>query len=163
VQFITEFDISVEYGEKFDEFNTILINIHDALGKLQQEYGIQKAEISELVKGKPLQEAHDLLNKKLEDCSVRKRKLLEEWKLYSTTLRSIGCKVPEAPSSIPELEKENERLRNECLNQLGEGGVRFLKFLKGEEDFPKEISKKDIEKALVILRPLFVKFLKEEG
>lgn len=163
VNFISEFEISIEYSEKFDEFSSTLVNVYDELTKLQEDYGIQKGEISESVKGKTLQVAGELLKKKLDDCSQKKSKLLEEWKMYSTSLRSIGGEAPEAPISLHELEKEIERLKSECLSRLGEDGLRLLKYLKGEEKFPEEISKKAIMKALEILRPLFSKFLREEG
>jgi len=163
LNFINEFEISVEYTEKFEEFTDALTSVYNKLIELQEDHGIQKGELTESARGKTLQEAREVLNKKSEDCSQKKGKLLEEWKMYSNTLRSIGCAVPEAPLGLRELEKENEKLKNECLRRLGEEGLRVLKFLKGEEDFPEEISKDGIKKALEVLRPLFVKFLREEG
>jgi hypothetical protein len=163
VKFAQEFQISIEYNEKFDEFYAALINVYDELKKLQEDYGIKNEEISQLVKGKPLKNAHELLKKKREDCSEKKSKLLEDWKTYSTTLQSIGVEVPEAPSALHELEKELEKLRGECLNRLGKEGLTLLKFLKGEESFPEQVSKEDIINALKIIQPLFIKFLREES
>jgi len=163
VKFIREFEVSVQYSEEFDKFSRVLENAYDKLTKLQEDYKIQNEEISELVKSKSLLEAHELLEKKLEDCFQKKNTLLEEWKMYSTTLKSLEYEVPEAPIGLHELEKEIENLKSECLNRIGEEGLVVLKFLKGEEQFPQGVSKKSVIKALVILRPLFSKFLKEEG
>ena len=162
-KFISEFEISVEYTENFEEFINALTSVYDKLTKLQEDYGIQNGELSESSKGKTLQEAYEVLNKKLEDYSLKKSKFLEEWKMYSNTLRSIGCTAPEAPLGLHELEEEIEKLKSECLKRLGEEGLRVLRFLKGEEDFPEEISKDGIKKALEVLRPLFAKFLREES
>jgi len=79
--------------------------------------------------------------------------------MYSTTLESIGQEVPELPQGLDELEREVKNLREKCLNSLGEEGLRILSFLKGEGDFPDQISKKGLKATLEILRPLFLKFL----
>lgn len=162
-KFIDEFKISMVYCEKFDEFCTALTNVYDELARLQGDYGIQKEEITELVQRKPLKETHELLKKKLEDTFEKRGKLLEEWKMYSQTLKSIGCEVPELPQGLQGLEKGVAELKEKCRDALGEEGLYMLAFLKGERDFPDKISKNDIIKTLEILRPVFVKFLKEEG
>lgn len=40
--------------------------------------------------------------------------------------------------------------------------MRLIQFLKGEDNFPKQISKNEIERTLEILRPLFKGALREE-
>jgi predicted nuclease with TOPRIM domain len=103
------------------------------------------------------------LKKQLEECSKEKSKLLEEWKLYSTTLRSLGHEVMEPPRGLNELKEEIKKLQGECLSTLGEEGLKILRFLKGEGDFPDDISINGIRNSLKIIRPLFVKFLTEAG
>jgi hypothetical protein len=162
VKFIDEFSIQIHYDGKFDEFSKVVGSVHTMLSKLQNEYGIRREETSELVEGKTLQEVCGILEKKLEDLSVRKTKLLEEWKMYSVTLRSIGHEVMEAPTGLHGLEEEIKKLESECLSALGEPGFKLLRFLRGEESFP-EISVTDIRNALELLRPVLSKSLKEEG
>jgi hypothetical protein len=67
--------------------------------------------------------------------------------------------VEEAPSELPELEKGIKRLESECVDALGEDGLKLLIFLKGEGDFPQEISIDTVKRSLNILRPLFAKCL----
>ena len=163
VDYLEKINIAVEYRENFDEFQKDLTNVHEKLKSLEEDYGISNEEISALVSGKSLLEAFKLLESKAIEASERKTRMLEDWKMYSTTLESIGQEVPELPQGIDELEREVKNLKEKCLNSLGEEGVRILGFLKGEEDFPDKISKKGIKTTLEILRPLFVKFLREES
>jgi hypothetical protein len=163
VKFISGFKISIQYDGEFDRFLEALENIQEKLTKLQEDYGIQIQEISTLVKGKSLPQAHELLEKELGESFQKKNTLLIEWKMYSTTLKSLGSQVPEVPTGIHELEKEIGRLKTECMNRIGEEGMVVLEFLKGEAEFPEEVSKESVTKVLVILRPLFSKFLREES
>jgi uncharacterized protein YoxC len=163
IDYLKEFNISVEYKENFDDFKQDLANAHERLKNLQEGYGIHNEEISELVSGKSIGEALKILESKVTEASEKKRKMLEDWKMYSTTLESIGQEVPELPQGLDELEREVKNLREKCLNSLGEEGLRILSFLKGEGDFPDQISKKGLKATLEILRPLFLKFLREES
>lgn len=162
INFIVEFGISSEYKENFETFRTVLGNVYEKLENLQTKYRIPKDEIIKLVNGRPLRDVNEVLDKKLEDCSEKERSLIDEWKMYSQTLKSIGCEVPELPQGLKGLEEGVIKLKEKCLNALGEEGLSMLAFLKGERDFPDKISKDDIRKTLEILRPVFVKFLREE-
>jgi hypothetical protein len=163
VDYLKKINISVEYKENFDEFQKDLTNVHEKLKSLEEDYGIPNEQISALVSGKSMPEAFKLLESKTIEASEKKRKMLEDWKMYSTTLESIGQEVPELPQGLDELEREVKNLREKCLNSLGEEGLRILSFLKGEGDFPDQISKKGLKATLEILRPLFLKFLREES
>lgn len=158
---ITEHGISIEYKESFEVFKTNLENVFQKLETLQDEYNIPKDEISTLLNGKLLQDADNLLDRKLKECSEKKIGLLEEWKIYASTLKSIEHDVVEPPQGLQELEKGVEKLKTECMSTLGENGLSLITFLKGERDFPDKISKDDIKRVLVLLRPMFVKFIKE--
>jgi hypothetical protein len=162
IRFIIEYGISTEYKENFDTFKSNLENVYEKLESLQTKYRIPKDEIIKLVNGRPLHDVDEVLKNKLEECSEKERRLLDEWKMYSQTLKSIGCEVPELPQGLHELEEEVRKLKTKCLDALGEEGLNILAFLKGERDFPDKISKDDIKKTLEILRPIFVKFLREE-
>lgn len=162
-KYVAEFGISIKYKEDFDEFKKNLIDSHEKLENLRDEYSIPNEEISKAVKGKSLHDANVLLKDKLNEALEKKRKLLEERRMLLVPLKSIGHEVRTPPQGLYELEKEVENLKKDCLDSLGEEGLRLLSFLVGkEEDFPDEISKESIKRALEILRPLFAKSLREE-
>ncbi len=161
LRLIVEYGISIEYKEPFDDFKNNLENVFQKLKNLQDEYNTPKEEIIALLNGKTLRNAAELLNKKLVDYSEKERRLLEEWNVYSAALKSIGQELPEPPVRFQELEEKVEKLKKECINTLGPEGLNMLRFLKGDGDFPEKASKGDIKKTLEILRPMFVKFLKE--
>lgn len=163
MKYVAKFGTLKEKKEDFDEFKRNLIAVHQKLVNLQDEYSIPNEEISKSVRGKSLHEANMLLQDKLNKASEKRTKLLEERKMYSVPLQSIGHEVLEPPQGLYELEKEVEHLKRESLDSLGEEGLRLLNFLVGkEENFPDEISKEGIKRALEILRPLFVRSLREE-
>lgn len=162
-RFVDKFGVSVKYNGDFNEFERNLKNVHQKLVNLQEQYQISKKEISNFLKDRTLNDADEFLHDKLEEYSERKRSLLEEWNMYSIALKSIGQEVSEPPQGIHELENDVGILKKKCLESLGEEGLRILKFLRGEENFPDKISKEGIKKALQLLRPLFVKFLRQES
>lgn len=161
IKSITEYGVSIEYKEGFEEFKTNLDNVFQKLETMQDEYNIPKGEICTLLNGKLLQDAEKLLDKKLKECSEKKIRLLEEWKMYSATLKSIGHDVAATPQGLEELEEAVKNLKTECMNTLGGNGLSLITFLKGEGDFPDEISKDDIKRVLGVLRPMFVRFVRE--
>lgn len=161
ITFCKEYGIATEYKESFDAFKSILEDVTKKLESLQIEYGIPKEEVSKLVNEKWLSDANEVLKTKLEESSEKKGILLDAWKIYSNTLKSLKQSVSEPPGGLQELEEGVKKLKIECINAIGEEGLSILAFLKGEETFPDKVSKDDIKKALEILRPLFIKFLKE--
>ena len=163
VRFVDKFGVSVKYDGDFNEFESNVNNVHQKLVNLQEQYQISKEEISKVLKDKTVNDADGLLQQKNEEYSERKISLLEEWNMYSIALKSIGQEVIEPPQGIHELEKGVRTLEKKCLESLGEEGLIILKFLRGEENFPDEISKEGIKKALQLLRPLFVRFLRRES
>ncbi|MFZ3059107.1 MAG: hypothetical protein WA102_05130 [Candidatus Methanoperedens sp.] len=161
IKLVTEYGVSIEDKEDFNEFQITLENLWQKLENLLNEYKIPKDDMVALVNGKKLKDAKELLNDKLSEYSEKKRKLLEEWKMYTATLISIGHEVTEPPQGIQELSDGVEKLNSECMTALGKEGFSILQFLKYERDFPDDISKGGIKNALEILRPIFVKFLKD--
>jgi hypothetical protein len=158
-KFIEEFGVAVKYRENFSDFVSALDKVYNDLKTLETDYGVQRKEIQELVSQKSLSETQGILEIKIKDCDRKKSELIEQWKLYSTALRSIGHTVEEAPSELSELEKGIKRLESECVDALGEDGLKLLIFLKGQGDFPQEISIDTVKRSLNILRPLFAKCL----
>lgn len=163
VEFVEKFGISAKYSVSFDRFENNLRNVHQRLVHVQEEYHISKEELSKFLKDQTLLGADEILEKKTVEYSERKKTLLEEWAMYSVALKSIGKEVGEPPQGIRELEKDVKALERKCLESLGKEGLRLLKFLRGEEDFPDEISKEGIKKALQLLRPLFARLSRQEG
>lgn len=163
VRFVDKFDVSIEYDGEFGEFENSLKNVHQKILDLQELFQISKEEISKVLKGKKLKDADNFLQKKIEEYAERKRSLLEEWNMYSVALQSTGQEVDEPPHGIYELENGVQDLKEKCLKSLGEEGLKILTFLRGEGDFPNEISEEGIKKALRLLRPLFMRFFRQES
>ncbi len=163
LEFLIGYGISVERGKDFESFKSKVESAYQKTKILESEYKIPRDEISILVRGKSLNDAEMLLGAELARCSEGKRVLLEAWQIYVATLQSIGRKVPDVPHGLQELQEGVEGLRKECLDALGEDGLKILAFLRGEVDFPDGVSKGSIKKALEVLRPIFMRLLKEES
>jgi len=162
IGFVSEFEISTEYHGNFDIFCESVDSVYQTAAKFQDLFGIPKDEITQLVKGKTIDEADSLLKDSLRDYSQQRDRLLEEWRIYSTALKSLDHEVPEQPQGFYKLREETAKLRQACRETLGVQGIKLIQFLKGESDFPKKISKSQIRRTLKILRPLFKSALGEE-
>jgi len=159
---IRDYEVVLEYDGDFEKLYQNLGEAWAKLQQIQQTYGISEAEIKNLINGKALLDAAELLANMDKEYAEKKRKLLEEWNMYASTLKSFGEEVLEPPESPQELGNAIEGLRNRCLEYLGESGLKLLKFLKGEDEFPANVGIEEIRKALESLRPFFLKALKEE-
>ena len=86
--------------------------------------------------------------------------------MYASTLRTFGDEISELPNTLQDLKNSVSLMEKRCLEHLGDTGdtgIKILKFLRGEEEFPEDIEIKEIKKALEILRPILSKSLKEES
>lgn len=158
-----DYGLIVKYNEDLKSFAKNLNETHSKMQQIEENYGISKEEIKTLIKDKTPQEADELLGKVDEEYAEKKRKSLEEWKMYSSTLKPLGEEILEPPKGIHELESAVENMRDKCLGYLGEPGFRLFRFLKGEDNFPEDVGIKEIKKALEVLRPFFIKSLMEES
>jgi len=159
---LRDYEVVLEYDSDFAKLCQSLGEASTKIQQIQQIYGISEAEIKNLINGKALLDAVELLANMDKEYAERKKKLLEEWNMYASTLKSFGEEVLEPLESLQELEKAIENLRNRCLEYLGESGLKLLKFLKGEGEFPANVGMEEIKKALESLRPFFFKALREE-
>lgn len=159
---LREYGVKLEYDGDFAKLYQNLGEVWTKLEQIQQTYAISEAEIKSAINGRTLLDAAEIVANIEEECTERKRKLVEEWDMYASTLRSIGQEVSEPPASLQELGKAMEELQNRCLEYLGESGLKLLKFLKGEDEFPANVGMEEIKKALESLRPFFFKALREE-
>lgn len=145
-----------------DDVNIAVDAAYRNVATLRELTGTGDSAFDELVNGKELRIAADVLKQAASEKEVLRSKLLEEWKSLSDAARILN--VPSAssapPRSIPSLEREVEVLRDECLRMLGDDGMLILKFLRGEADFPRGFTKEQIEHALMVLRPTLTKALK---
>ncbi len=154
------FGVVLDWGSDSDEFLIGLKESWNGIQRIQEEYGVSREEIQEVLGGETLLETSSLLEKMDQEYSERKRKLSEEWQTYAITLESLGETVLEPPETLGELGEAIENLRNECLERLGESGLSLLRFIKGKDEFP-DIGIEEIKKALEALRPFFLKSLTE--
>lgn len=158
---LREYGIKLEYDGDFEKLYQNLGEVWAKLEQIQQTYAISEGEIKSAINGKTLLDAAEIVANIGEECNERKRKLVEEWDMYASTLRSIGQDVSEPPAGLQELGNAIEELQSRCLEYLGESGLKLLKFLKGEDEFPESVGMEEIKKALESLRPFFLKALRE--
>lgn len=159
---LRDYEVVLEYDGDFEKLYQSLSEAWGKIQQIQQAYGVSEVEIKDLINGKALLDAAELLENMDKEYAERKRKLLEERNIYASTLKSFGEEVSEPLENLQELEEAIENLRNRCLEYLGESGLKLLKFLKGEEEFPANLGMEEIKKALESLRPFFLKALREE-
>lgn len=160
---LRDYGVVLEYEGDSEELCQNLGKVWAGIQQIRQTYGVSEAQIKNLINGKALLDANELLANMDKEYAEKSRKLLEEWNMYASTLKSLFSEeVLEPPESLQELGNAIENLRDRCLKHLGESGLKLLKFLKGEEEFPGKIGIKEIKKALELLRPLFLKALREE-
>ncbi len=163
---IRSFASLCDYGIILDNGELSYEHLDKAYYKIQQiqeDYGLSGEEIKELVEGKTLIKANEFLEQKDKEYAENKRKLLEEWRMCASTLELVAEEVTEPPESLKELEEAVECLRKKCLKSLGDAGLKLLKFLKGEDDFPASVDMDEIKLALETLRPFISKSLMEES
>ena len=158
---LRDYELLLEYDGDFEKLYQNLDEAWTNIRQIQQIYGVSEAEIKNLINGKALLDAVKLLMNMDSEYAKKKKELAEEWNMYASTLKSFGEKVLELPENLQELGKAIEHLRNRCLEYLGESGLKLLKFLKGEDEFPANIGIEEIKKALESLRPFFLKALRE--
>jgi len=163
IEYVSSFGVLLDYSTPFKEFCENLDKARRKIEDILESYGISEDKIRQKINKKILSDACKDLEQLENECAERKRTLLDEWKLYASTLKSFGEEITEPPNILPELEKFVSSMKEKCLKHLGESGFRLLKFLRGEEEFPDDIEIKEIKKALEALRPIFLKSLREEG
>ena len=157
---VGDYGVVLDYGGDSEEFLAALNKAWDGIQRIREEYGVSREEVQEVLRDKTLLETNRLLEKMDQEYSERRDKLLEAWETYALTLKSLGEAVLEPPETIGEFEEAIENLQNECLERLGEPGLRLLRFLRGEDEFP-DIGIEEIKNALEALRPFFLKSLTE--
>jgi len=162
INLIKGYGIDTKYEGTLEALQMQLSGLKAKLEELENEYKIPRSEVTAAVEGKALSEADETLKRKIEEYSKKKAKLREEYRMYSSTLKSLGFDVQVEPQGLHDLGKAVEELKQESIKALGDQGFSILQFLKGEGEFPKKISQESMKKTLEILRPFFLKALKEE-
>ena len=161
VSHISSLGVLVSNSLEFEKTCEMLGTLHSRLSDLADNYGISGDDIRQKVDGTTLSEAYQMVGQLEKECVEKKRKLLEERKIFAYTLKSLDKEIPELPDTLLELEKQVNVMRARCLEHLGDAGLRLLKFLRGEDEFPENIEVGEIEIALRILRPIFLRGLRE--
>jgi len=157
--YLRDYEVVLEYEGDLEKYSVNLDETWDEMQQIQDEYGISRERIRELINNRNLLEASALLKEAHVQYATEKRKLLEERQLYSGALGSLGEEVLEPPQYLHELVKDIENLRSRCMEHLGESGLKLLKFLKEEGEFPEEVGMEEIKRALEALRPFFLRTL----
>lgn len=160
VKRLSGYGVDLSYEGDLASFQQNVSSVWSRIRGIQDEFGLMDEKIRSRVEDKDLSEVDGLLKDLFERESKRKRNLCEEWRMYALALKSGGTEVGSPPRAIEELEARLEGLREECRNLMGQSAPELLAFLRGEGEFP-EMEKEEIEKALVVLRPLFQTRLKE--
>lgn len=169
IDYLTKFGILIDYSLQFDDLYRELNTLSRKISDIVDNFGISEEKIKQKVKKKAHSEVYKIIEQMEKDCAERKRRLIDELKIYLSILKSLDEEIPKTLSDISELEEKTipeleEYVRNTkeiSLDYLRESGIKLLSFLKGETDFPKDIQIDDIKRALKVLRPIFLKGIKE--
>ena len=171
IDYLTRFGILIEYSLPFEDLYRNLNTLSRKISDVIDNFGILEEEIKQKIEKKVYSEAHKIVEEMEKNCAERKRRLIDELKIYLFILKSLEEDIPEALSdisgleekTIPELEEYVRKIKERSLGYLGESGIKLLNFLKGEADFPKGIKINDIKRTLDVLRPIFLKGIEEES
>jgi DNA repair exonuclease SbcCD ATPase subunit len=147
---------------EFEEMCEMLKAVRGGLSDVTDEYGISSEDIRQKLDGTTLSQAYEIVDRLKREYAEKKAKLSEEWETYAHTLKSLDKEIAEFPDTLHELETQVDDMRSRCIDHLGNAGFRLLKFVRGEEEFPENVAIEDVEMALRILRPIFLRGLREE-
>ncbi|MCK4823073.1 hypothetical protein KA005_45350, partial [bacterium] len=163
IEYLKSFGVLLDYTVEFEKFRDNLDTLSGKINDITEDSGISEDEIKQKIEGEALSKAQEIIEQLENECLAGKRKLLEDWEMYASTLRSFGDEISEPPDTLPDLERSVSAMEKNCLEHLGDIGIKILKFLRGEEEFPEDIEIKEIKRALEVLRPILSKSLKEES
>lgn len=155
-----EFDIASD--SSWDETISAVEAVYDSIMKLVHLLGTNASSAAAEVEKKSLLEAKNVLQKKVELCESERARLRDEWLSLSSaaTALSIPMTTTSPPERIPELRKEVKALLDSCLGRLGESGMQLLGFLREQSEYPRDMTSKQIEEALLAVRPMISQALK---
>jgi len=171
IGYLSKFGVLIDYSLRFDDLYKGLDTLSRKINDIVDNFGIPEEEITQKVEKKVHAEAYRIIEEIEKECVEKKRGLIEEAKMYLSILKSLNEELPEIPSNIseleektlPELEEYARRMKKRSLDHLKESGMKLLNFLKGEAYFPKDIQIDDVKRALEVLRPVFLKGIREES
>lgn len=163
VEYLKSLGVLLDYTTEFEKFRDNLDTLIGKINDIMEDFGISEDEIKQKIEGKAHSKAWEIIKQLENECISKKRKLLEDWEMYASTLRSFGDEISEPPATLPDLGISVSSMEKNCIGHLGDTGIKILKFLRGEEEFPEDIKIKEIKKALEVLRPILSKSLKEES
>jgi hypothetical protein len=158
IEYLNSFEVLLDYTVPFEEFHNNLDKVNGKIKTIIKNYAMSENEIKRKIEGKELLKAFEILEQMESECAEKKKELLRQWKVYASSLRSLGDEISEPPNTLPELERSISSIKKRCLKYVGKSGLRLLSFIRGEEEFP-NISITEIRKALEALRPIFLKSL----
>jgi hypothetical protein len=146
----------------FDEIKSFINVAYECVAKMRELTGAADSAFDQLIKGKEVRVASEGLVQAVEEKQALQATLTDEWKSLAdaTKLLNISGASEVPPRSIPSLQTEINALREACLTTLGDDGMVILKFLRGEADFPGELTIGQIQHALTVLRPTLTRALK---
>lgn len=154
--------VLVSTPTNLEGFAKRLGGIYQTWNSLVDDYGFSQNDLDAEVRGKNLDDTEKLLKDAIENARKTEERLREERKMYADTLVSLGRDVATSPSKYSDLKEDVETLRLECLEGLGKGGMAILTFLQGEGSLPADVSIEELKKALQIMRPLFLRNIRQE-
>lgn len=163
IEYLHSFGVLTDYTIEYEEFCQTLNQTSTTTREIIEDYGISRDEIQHKVGGKILSKAHNIMEQLENQYAEKRGKLFNEWRVYATTLKSLGEELPEPRNNLPELQERVNEARKRCLKYLGQRGFRLLKFLREEDNFPEKIDIAEVKKTLIVLRPMFLKGLSEES
>jgi hypothetical protein len=140
----------------------LIVEAHSTVIKLTQLRGKDSTSFAGLLSGKLLSEVQTSLEQKAKTSEDEYKTLELEFNSLCSTGVSLGIQPSVLPSGIPDLRREVERLRRIYHEKLGEDGMRLLAFLQEREEFPHDLTPKQLENGLLALRPSIARAIRGE-
>lgn len=165
IDYLGRFEVLIDYSVKVEELINELNILSGEISKLVDDFGFLEEEIKEKVKSSSHKDAQNIIEEMQSEYSKEKEGLINDIEMYLSVLRTYGDETLEGlefnKKSLSELRELLEKIKKKVLGYLDEKGMRIFRFLKGEEDFPEDISIDDIKRVLECLRPIILKGLQE--
>jgi len=156
--FIEKIIKKFELEPESNDIDDIMDKSHDIFTITEEifRYGFTEEDIKSWVSGKNINDTYECLKKRNKKIEQKYYILVNEFKEIVSILKSMGHEeIDKAPQKISDLNDKVDSLRQLLVDKLGDKESKLLDFLLGKtEDFPKELSFKDVKGTLGNLRPL---------
>ncbi|MEX2287747.1 MAG: hypothetical protein WD648_11700 [Planctomycetaceae bacterium] len=164
---VSNFGITLSVHEEIEDVEMLcgmLASLSGLIVTLSENFPEESASLQDSISSESMERAKEIIEEKVRQCEEERTALLSQWHDLRNSLSLLGENIESSPpQTLPSLRVSVEKLRNESNSKLGAEGIALLGFLREQRDFPSELSNEAIERALISLRPLILRAIKEES